>query len=386
MQGLGWKLARILAFVMHYSGGLRLFERIDRGPRPEPRCTVIYYHRIASEPVGYRDVQVAPATFRAHIDHMRRRGYDFLSLEQYEAYLSGERHLARDSVVVTFDDGYRDNYTEAFPVLREAGVPAAVFLCVGPMEGGPMLWWDRIAGAVRTARSQHHLNSPEAEGVPADVQAQLARSRAGSDGQASAAISYIIDRAKRLGVEERARLLEALERESDSSSEGAPAMLTWDMVLEMELGGISFGAHSLTHPVFSQIGADEQSAELAGSKRIIEQRLGHAVTSFAYPYGKEGYFTDETTRLVTGVGFRWAYTTENGTNKIGADPLLLRRNGIRDVPVYMLAARLAGVFEHPVFAWPRRMFEGTQQLPGPADGMRMARGGADGRYNERLER
>ena len=357
MSNLGWKVARVFAFVMHYSGGLWLFERLDRGLRPVPRCTVIFYHRIASEPVGYHDVEVSPETFRDHVGYLRRRGYDFLSLEQYGEYLAGGRELACDSIVMTFDDGYRDNYSAAFPVLRNAGIPAAVFLCVGPMEGGPMLWWDRLARAVRTLRSTHSRTPVDDTTLAPDVTELLARAVLGSDAQASAAIGTLIDTAKALEVCEREEFIGALERACGCAAGVEDLMLTWDMVREMEAGGITFGAHSMTHPVFSGLSEDDARAELAESKRIIEERLGHSVAAFAYPYGKDGYFSDDTVAAVRQAGFRWAYTTENGSSPPGSDPYTLRRNGMRDVPTYMLAARLSGVFEHPFFAGVRRTIE-----------------------------
>jgi peptidoglycan/xylan/chitin deacetylase (PgdA/CDA1 family) len=357
MRNTGWKVARAASFLLYYSGGLRLFERIARGKRPAPRCTVLSYHRVADDRPGYRDISVSPATLRSHLAYLRRRGYGFLSLSEYHAWLSGERVLECDSVLVTFDDGYRDNYSAAFPVLREFGIPAAVFLCTGPIETGTLLWWDRVAGAVRALRDAGEASAPAGPDLPAEIAEALRAGLEGDTRRASLAIGDLVDLLKASPAEDRERTIAALERLAPPLHAG-DLMLTWDMVREMHAAGIGFGAHSVTHPAFAGLSAEEARSEIAGSVSAIERELGEPVTAFAYPYGKEHFIGASTAAALRASGIRWAYTTENGWNAPGADPLALRRNGMRDVPAYVLAARVAGVFEHPALAGLRSRVEG----------------------------
>jgi len=363
MRNTGWKVARIASFLLYYSGGLRLFERIDRGPRPAPRCTVLSYHRVADEQPGYRDIALTAATLRSHLDFLLRRGYRFLTLSEYHAYLARDRPLDGDSVLITFDDGYRDNYESAFPMLRESGIPAAVFLCTGPLDGGPALWWDRLAGAVRS------LRAAGVRGVPADAEISqrladaLQPGLTDSDRRASLAIGDAVDLLKTHSAADRERALVALERRAPSTDgrDGADGvMMTWDMAREMYAGGVAFGAHSVSHPAFSSLTPDEARREITESKAAIERELGGDVTAFAYPYGKEDFLGSTTAQTLSECGIAWAYTTENGRNEPGADPLSLKRNGMRDVPPYVLAARLSGIFEHPAFARLRGRVEGHE--------------------------
>jgi peptidoglycan/xylan/chitin deacetylase (PgdA/CDA1 family) len=310
---------------------------------------VLSYHRVADERPGYRDIAVAPRTLRAHIDFLRRRGYSFLSLSEYEEYLSGSRALERDSVLLTFDDGYRDNYSAAFPVLREFGIPAAVFLCTGPIDEDRLLWWDRVAAAVRSLRAAGTRAVVEAGDLPPTAVDTLRRGLAGDDRQASLAIGDLVDSLKSLSAEARERALAALERPAPPSN-GGGLMLTWDMVREMRSGGIGFGAHSVTHPAFSDLSAEEARAEISGSVSAIERELGERVTAFAYPYGKEDFIDTSTAQWLRECGIRWAFTTENGWNGPETDPMALRRNGMRDVPAFVLAARMSGIFEHPMLS------------------------------------
>jgi len=359
MRNTGWKIAGVASFLLHYSGGLRLFERIDRGREATPRCTVLSYHRVADEQPGYRDVAVAPDTFRAHIAYLVRRDYSFLSLAEYHEYLRGERRLDSDCVLITFDDGYRDNYAAAFPVLRDAGIPAAVFLCTGALEEGPPLWWDRVAGAVRSLRAAGVRSAPAGTGLPPHVAAALLPGLTAGDRRASLAIGDLVDLLKTAEPEERDRVLTALEHLAPLAHAGG-LMMTWDMAREMHAGGIAFGAHSVSHPAFSRLSTQEALGEIVGSKAAIERELGEDVTAFAYPYGKEDFLGTLTAESLREAGVQWAYTTENGLNDPGAPPLELRRNGMRDVPTYVLAARLSGIFEHPALARLRARMEGRR--------------------------
>ena len=153
MPSAQWMAARAASFALYYSGGLWLYEAWHRRFEPAPRCMVINYHRVVSEPLGYHDIAVAPETFRSHVSYMVGRGLHFLSLARYHAYLSGEFELEGDSILLTLDDGYRDNYSAAFPILREFDIPATVFLCTGPLQSGTPLWWDRAVLAVRAVRA-----------------------------------------------------------------------------------------------------------------------------------------------------------------------------------------------------------------------------------------
>ena len=359
-----WAIARVLSFMLYYSGGLRLFKYLDRKCRSGPRCMVIFYHRIGWEPLAYHDVAVSSRRFRRQLEYMKSRGYHFLSLVEYHRYLRGEQQLPGDSIVITFDDGYRDNYTAAFPVLTELGVPAAVFLCTGPIETGTALWWDRVVEAVRSLRAAADAKAPEYAELPARIAGYLQEALDGGVRSASDAIARLIDELKQYSTGERERILSVIEPRATSAT-GTGLMLTWDMIREMHRSGISFGAHSVTHPVFSQLTQDEARHELSQSKRCIEERLGEDVTVFAYPYGKDGYYNNASIDAVRECGFRWAYTTENGFNLPDTGPYVLRRNGIREIPQYLLAARLSGFFEHPLFRRLRKLIE--HRRTGPAD-------------------
>lgn len=356
MANSSWRIARVLSFALYYSGALWLFERLDRGRKPGPRCTVLSYHRIADERVGYRDIAVSPEAFRNHIGHLTGRGYRFLTLHEYTEYIAGRLTLDCDSVLLTFDDGYRDNFAAALPILRAAGAHATIFVVTGAIEDGAALWWDRVTSIVRALRTSSDPVVDTAGGIPEGIARSLPEARGGDDRAACQAIASMVDAMKPLSATDREVVLVALEALVPSLP-ALDLMLTWDMLEKMREAGFDVGAHTVTHPMLSLVAVQEAVAEITGSKRMLEQRLGTPVTSFAYPYGKADMFTDETIIALENAGFACAFTTENGRDEPGAYPYRLRRNGMRDAPAYVLAVRMSGLFEHPALSRARSWIE-----------------------------
>jgi peptidoglycan/xylan/chitin deacetylase (PgdA/CDA1 family) len=126
------------------------------------------------------------------------------------------------------------------------------------------------------------------------------------------------------------RLLQRLEVDEEVGA--SDLMLGWEEVREMSLEGISFGAHTVTHPVLSRVSIDEAREEIAVSKVEIERRLGTAVRAFAYPNGRREDFTERTKLLLREAGYTCAVTTIPGTNQARSngepcDLMELRRHG-----------------------------------------------------------
>jgi peptidoglycan/xylan/chitin deacetylase (PgdA/CDA1 family) len=265
-------------------------------------------------------------------------------------------------VLITFDDGYRDNYTEACPILREFGAAATLFLCTGPITSGSLLWWDRVDRSARRIRDAGGTSVDLGTRAPAAASDLLRKYLGRRDGAASRALGDLIDLLKELPDADRESCINALEHQSPPDTP-RDLMLSWGEVRAMRDSGISLGAHSVTHPALSDLAADAVHAEVRESKLSIEEHVGEGVTAFAYPYGKASHSDEFTVEALREAGFLWAYTTENGVNVPAADPYTLRRNGMRSVPHYVLAARLAGVFEHPALVWLRRRIEGRSPVP-----------------------
>jgi peptidoglycan/xylan/chitin deacetylase (PgdA/CDA1 family) len=124
-----------------------------------------------------------------------------------------------------------------------------------------------------------------------------------------------------------------------------PETLTREQIEIMQKSIVSFGSHTITHPVLSEIDEADARREIVQSKSDLESILGSPVEHFAYPKGKKRDFNHCHATMVRDAGYAAAFTTENGCIQRGDDPFALRRIGIRDVPLFVFKVRLSGIFE-----------------------------------------
>jgi peptidoglycan/xylan/chitin deacetylase (PgdA/CDA1 family) len=215
-----------------------------------------------------------------------------------------------NALVVTVDDGYRDFYQVAYPVFREYGIPATVYLVSDFIDRRQWLWVDRVRWS--------YLHSPA---TPGSREERLKAARTS------------IEAAKLMPNPERLAWLDRLPGElgvrAPEQSPSEYEAMRWDEVREAARNGIEFGAHTVTHPILSRVGShSELCAEIEGSKRRIEEELGRTVDHFCYPNGSIVDFTSEAVEIVRAAGFRTATVTTPGVVSAGDDAWRLRRIGV----------------------------------------------------------
>src|SRR5579864_216899 len=281
-------------------------------------AVILGYHRVSPSPqqdlLG-RDLEVAVPRFTQQLEILARR-FSIVPFEELLDWLA-QGAGAGAKAVLTFDDGYEDNYMYAFPVLARMGVPATVFLSTDNVEFARPFWTDRLAawlgrsaGAVvaapdEIARLPRRLDLTSAEGVR---------------------LNYERLRTELSGLEDdrRERVLERLGAQAV-----VPKPLTWDQVRSMHRDGITFGAHTRSHPSLPRLSDASARTEVESSRDLIRSRLGVAPAAFAYPFGD---VDDRVRRIVEAAGFRGAVTTRPGSCGPDAHPLLLPRLMVDDRP------------------------------------------------------
>jgi peptidoglycan/xylan/chitin deacetylase (PgdA/CDA1 family) len=227
----------------------------------------------------------------------------------------------RPTLAITFDDGYRDLYTHAFPVLRKYEIPATIYLIGRSMETGESPWYDRIFVAL------DHASESSIE-LEMDEPRQLALTSVAARRKAAWAIvcflRTISDARRRnwcLAFEARMKPpQEKLERR----------MLDWNQVRSMQAGGISFGAHTMTHPSVAHVEAAMLEEELSASRRLLEAGLDAPAEDFAYPFGKISDCLSTGDGYLARCGYRSAVTTVEGINSAGANLMRLNRMQVGD--------------------------------------------------------
>jgi peptidoglycan/xylan/chitin deacetylase (PgdA/CDA1 family) len=318
--------------------GLNRLLSARRRRRVGPGLFILEYHDVTGDGPE-REGVISVDRFRRHLRYLKRR-FRIDTVAGGAARLAERGALQEDRVVVTFDDGLAGNYRWAWPVLREAGVPATVFLTTGFLDGSE-LWFDFARRALVALGREPAETSP---GVRRALKRGFGRESPSGD------LESDIDRLRHMAPQTRDDVLRALR---DAALDLAPSAepLTWDQVREMQAGGVEMGAHTVSHPALSTLPEALQKSEIAESQERIAQETDTMPTSFAMP---SGAFDGATVDILRSRGFRAACTTIRGFNPPGSDPMLHPRIGVGSDSIPVLETRLAGLFDEGVRRWLRR--------------------------------
>ncbi len=260
----------------------------------------------------------------SHLSYLRTH-YRMLHLEEAleELYTSNVTKRVRDQrtpLVLTFDDGYRDNYTHAFALACELRVPITIFLVPGYVESDKPFPW--LEGKRLASRAE--VDRISFEGRTYNLKLLKERNCLAK------VLDYHLIHAK--SVEERKVFLMNISKAlavplSLTPEEESMLPLTWNEIGEMEASGwVSFGAHTMHHPMLANLeNPAEVYHEVEQCRALLEQKLGHAVRIFAYPFGQPEEVGDEGPRAVKTAGYDWVATTVYGINTPQTDPHRLHR-------------------------------------------------------------
>lgn len=271
------------------------------------RATILYYHRFPA---------ALAAEFRRQCAYLAKH-YRVLSMSDLAAGLR-ERRLPANAAVITIDDGHRDFYRCAFPILREFGFPALMYLPTAFLDG-TWLWFDRC----QYIFDRSGLQRAEWGGAGLDLASPHARMK--SFEQVAHRIQWFAPAERDCAVAELASVLRV--RVPERPTEEFAAM-TWDEVREVAGQGIEFGGHTVNHPILQTLDSEDAlDAEIGGCKRRIEEELQASVVHFAYPSGQADEVSEAAKRMVARAGFETATTTLAGHASQDDDPLWLPRIG-----------------------------------------------------------
>ena len=299
---------KLLRNVLRGSGGLRLLESVPVWSG----LVVLNYHRIGSHGHSLLDHALWSATeddFDAHV-RMLKSHFDLIGLDDLQAAIGDasrdETRRRHRFAMITFDDGYIDNYELAFPILQAHDASATFFLTTGFVHDRRLGWWDEIAWMVRTSPRRSLKLSPPWFDDESDAATE----------PANVLIRRLLQAYYRLPGHQTDDYLNWVAEVTGSGR--APAILSetlwmnWEQVNEMADGGMSIGAHTVTHPVLARLSAEEQLFEVLESRLVIEQAIRRPVTAFSYPVGRRDAFNSDTRNALSDAGFDWAFSYYGG--------------------------------------------------------------------------
>jgi protein-tyrosine-phosphatase/peptidoglycan/xylan/chitin deacetylase (PgdA/CDA1 family)/carbamoylphosphate synthase large subunit len=273
---------------------------------------VLNYHRIGDAeetPYDSGTFSASAEQFDAQITYLKQC-FRIVGLEEACETVAGRPAPEGPSILITFDDGYRDNYTLAFQILRSHSVPACFFLPTAFVGTGTVPWWDLIAYVVKQSQNRViHLQYPQP--VTFDLKRE----------GLSQTIIQILELYKSPNMRDQERFLSSLEDACGTlrpQTDSNRRFLSWDEAREMQQAGMAFGSHTHTHEILSKLPPEQQEEELRVSRETMERQLARPVSVLAYPVGERSTFSQETTmRLLERTGYSAAFSHYGGVNLPG---------------------------------------------------------------------
>lgn len=308
-----------------------------------PGMVILMYHRVGEVDSDPWSLCVSPEHFAEHLEVLRKHHYP-LSLQQLTETIR-VRQLRKRSVVITFDDGYADNFYNAKPLLKRYDIPATVFITTEGIGHSREFWWyelDRLLlqPGILPEILQLTINGSTytweldeaAYYSQADYQFYRHWSFLGKEDPSLRHTLYrsLYQLLYPLSTHKREKVLEAIRLWANAEPIGRSThrSLSREELLALEEGGlIEVGAHTVTHPFLSKLPVASQQDEIQQSKDYLEEILGHPVTSFSYPHGD---YTADTISIVQEAGFTCACSTVFGRVKEHSNSFLLPRVEVKD--------------------------------------------------------
>lgn len=338
----------VVSHVLYYLGLLRLWQRVIL----RRRAVVLMYHRVLTAEErrvsgSHPALVVERDTFAMQMTVLKR-WFTVLSLEEFADRVEEKREFPDSACVITFDDGWRDNFTNALPILSRLQLPAVVFLPMNYIGRRRLFWQETLAHLlVKAAATVRREPSREARLrsllQPVSLEQVLDQAEGDPYPLAIETVAALKGRDHSDLEDLIGHLADALDVRRDDLA-GIDAFMNWEEVDTMSRQGVAFGGHGMEHWLLTHVSGEEADAEIQGAKRVLDERFVGSVPVFSYP---NGYLTSELVDKVRGAGYRLAFTTRRGFVRSGDDPYTIRRLNVHEAmtdTAPMFLARVLGLF------------------------------------------
>ncbi len=296
----------LLFFCLYYLGFLFMAKKLGL---ERNRIKIMTFHRIDDTKSDPLCMYINLKSFDSMMSHIKKN-FHVISLQSAVDMIGGNNCLLDDYIVITFDDGYRDNYVNAFPILKKYKIPATIFLVAGDEDENYIIWYDKVMIALKRAKKEI-LDLRDYGIEPVFL---------GSPLELGYAAEKIIGLCKKMGSVERTifinkvlTLLGADMEYSDTTN----CLLSKDEVIEMGQHGISFGSHGINHTILSILALQDAEREIRDSKKIILEKTGICVDFFAYPNGLKSDYSNEIIDLIKKHKYKAALTLMHSERNSG---------------------------------------------------------------------
>lgn len=281
--------------------------------------------------------------FRLQVEYLKKY-YNVISLDQLIDHYTNSAKLPSNPVVITIDDGYKSSYALAYPIIKQFGVPAAIFLTADFINKKEMLWHDRVEYAVNMTKANSFNLKIGKEELFLDLRNSDSKKMCSRE---------IVTKLKSMPQELIGEIIESLEAglgQKLSLDNDMPEIyrpLEWDEILEMINSGIiSIGSHTCGHVILTRCSPEIREKELFLSKQVIENKTGLNCKLFCYPNGGIGDFDYQTKKLLKEFGYSCGLTAIDGINDAHSDIFELKRLSVdsrEDLIAFIMM--LSGIFK-----------------------------------------
>ena len=314
-----------VASVLHDVGLTSLTLAARRHLAPT-RLTVVNFHRVDNEEAARQFDQGTLDTTPDGLDRrlrLLRHAFTVIDPDDLLDYLGG-RPWPPSPALITFDDGYRDNYERALPILQRHGLKALFFVATAYVANRRLFWWDRISYTVKHARrSRFEITYPSSLGFDLS----------GGPGKAERQLHRIAKRVCSLDFDRFLdELAAAVGLPWDEQLEHQLAdqlIMTWTQVRALRTAGMGIGSHTRRHRVLATVPGPELTDELAGSRADLEAAIGEPVWTISYPVGAPIARGSSLWTAVEAAGYKVGFTYGTGAQRLrSVDPLNVSRHAI----------------------------------------------------------
>ncbi len=321
-------LAIRLAYAIHHLHVVGIYSSLRRS-LTKYQVAILMYHRVSPNVAPWNNsYNVHPRIFEKEIQFLIENGFNILPLEQLLDMVCNERIAHPLSISITFDDGYKDNFKYAYPILKKYNIDATIFLTtryIGrawPFHKARYAIWNtdfpnffvRGLGNTNISTVKDRLIAMPKIEVFLDELCEAEKDKLVND------------------------LLNDLEVSLPLNFDNCYT-LSWKEIEEMNRHGIMFGAHTETHTNLTKLPESMALDEIRNSKNEIEKKIGTQCTLFSYP---NGAFNPNICKLVKSAGFKFAVSASPGLVSSRPNPLAINRIPVHD-NFYMYKAYLSGL-------------------------------------------
>ena len=323
----------ILAYFLYYTGLIFILSNL----RLKNKCIVLVYHRVVSPLREIYHVQdgmyVEPHVFKQHLDYLASH-FNIISEKEFIDTLRKKKRFNK-ACLITFDDGWRDNFQYAFPLLKEKNIPATIFLATGLTGTSNWFWPEKILYFVE------NINLKSLSKIEDKKIRKLIEAYHKNNEKEESHLNKLIEYLKSVPEEKLEYIIGNLSEMATKTISDERQVLDWDEIKEMMNYSISFGSHTVNHKILTNnVDIQKVRFELEVSKRTIENKIDSKVRSFCFPNGN---FNDLLIGELEKANYDLGFIGGRGVNDSKTDPFRVKRIGIHNDVSYnsaLFACRL----------------------------------------------